>query len=428
MKSKIKSTKGKKVGGKKKKGGGEKKPPQQAPRGDEKPGFVLPEAERAWYAGFGCMVTKTWVDAKLKKHAPLMLEIARTNMQRHWDKVTDAQSKASLLLMLGYSLVYLLEEDAMKEGQKYMVEAMELIRSLGERSAFDIVFGVWPEECYRCWRTSISQADPSERNGEVECLLEMIKLTRRMINAVLKTYADDPKVIEDMERYSHMHYTTELNAIEDLSVSCYCFSEEDTERLLVIFEKRLKEIETVFEREGWDLNRVRAAKASLIGQKCRLYVKQGKLELAMEIAREDSELIDLHISLCLASGRIEEAVKSMEKYLSTFRSNKTMAVEQFGYFLGFVVVELRSLFKELVPKYPHVLWAASSAGFVELSKEENKTLRCQLEAKKALYCVNCSKEMTKVYRCSRCELATYCGTTCQKEAWKEHKKICKKRE
>ena len=120
----------------------------------------------------------------------------------------------------------------------------------------------------------------------------------------------------------------------------------------------------------------------------------------------------------------------MEKIFSADRSEgkKPLAVEGFRYFVQFVPKESESLFRELIPKYPHVLWAASSAGFLELSKEENKDLRSQLETKKGLYCVNCNKEMTKIYRCSRCNVATYCGSACQKEAWKEHKKICKKRE
>jgi hypothetical protein len=185
------------------------------------------------------------------------------------------------------------------------------------------------------------------------------------------------------------------------------------------------------------LNPTRPAKAIHLEIKCGLYVKQGKLELAVELAREALEEEDpnrslhhLHAELCLKAGQIEEGLKSMEKFFSMLRSDgkKTMAVAQFGDFPYLVPVESQSLFMELLPQYPHGLWAASSADFVELSDEEKKIIRSQLEAKKGLHCVNCSKEMTKIYRCSRCELATYCGTTCQKEAWKEHKKICKKRE
>ena len=124
----------------------------------------------------------------------------------------------------------------------------------------------------------------------------------------------------------------------------------------------------------------------------------------------------------------------MEKLFSFFRSkgNKTRAVDVFRGFLKRVPMESQSLFKslfeELIPQYPHVLWAAIAAGFAKIPVAENKILRSQLETKKGSYCINCSKELTKIYRCSRCNVATYCGSACQKEAWKEHKKICKKRE
>jgi hypothetical protein len=161
------------------------------------------------------------------------------------------------------------------------------------------------------------------------------------------------------------------------------------------------------------------------------------VELALKLVREalgeedpPPVLNHLHADLCVKTGRFEEAFESMEKALLFFRSQgkKAAAVEGFKLLLANVPEELLSWFRELIPQYPHVLWAANAAGFVELLDEEKKALRSQLEAKKGLYCVNCSKEMSKIYRCSRCNVATYCGASCQKEAWKEHKKICKKRE
>jgi tetratricopeptide (TPR) repeat protein len=397
---------------------------------------VLPEAEMGTIPGFGCMVTKPWREAYFKGHLPLMIEIARTNMQRYWDKVTDVQSKASLLLMLGHSLINTFEREAMQEGTKCNLEVLELIRSMGERSTTDIVFGVWPENCVICWQTFLGLLDPSERNGEMEWMLGMVNLTRRMINSVLKRGPGSPGLLRFL---SEAHYkTAELQAIFHLS-SCFdLLSVNDAERWLAIFEKRVEEIETVVEREGWDLKPVRKTKADLIQEKCRLCDRQGKAELAQELIREAMEkekdpdlslsLIDLHAELSLKTGRIEEAFESMEKYFSATRSNKAVSVKQLRYFLQFFPKESQSLFGELVLKYPHVLWATNSAGLVKLSEEENKALRSQLDVKKGLYCVNCSKELKKVYRCSRCDIATYCGTTCQKEAWKDHKKICKKRE
>jgi tetratricopeptide (TPR) repeat protein len=265
----------------------------------------------------------------------------------------------------------------------------------------------------------------------------MINLTRRAINSQLEGFADDADALKVFHFFSTRHYKAELYAISMLSVNFSFLSEEDTERWLAIFGKRVEQIETIYEREGWDLHDVKNAKASLLKSKCELYEKQGKVELALELARKALEEEDenaifscVHAELSLKTGRIEEAFKSMEKRLLSSRSKglKESAAQYFAYCLSLVPEESMPLFKELIPKYPHGLWAANAAGFVELSEEEKKALRSQLEAKMGLYCVNCNKELTKVYRCSRCNVATYCGSTCQKEAWKEHKKICKKRE
>jgi hypothetical protein len=145
MKSK-KSGKGGKPKGKK---GGKKGGKKQ----DRKPGYLIPEAERVLVPGFGFMVTKAWAYALQKDHDALMIEIARTNMQRYWDKVTDVQSKASLLLILGHSLSKSRLQEELQEGFEASIKAMELIASLGVRSLDDIVRGVWPEKCVIGWKS-----------------------------------------------------------------------------------------------------------------------------------------------------------------------------------------------------------------------------------------------------------------------------------
>jgi tetratricopeptide (TPR) repeat protein len=430
---------GKGKSGKSKKGGAKQSAPKnKAAVVFEQLPSVIPKAERGLVPGFGCMVTKAWKDAKMKRHYPLMVEIARTNMHRYWDKVTDVQSRASLLLMLGYSLKNLntMEVDAMKEGKESEKEAMELIKSIEKRSAHDIVYGVWPESCIMGWNGFLEQWDPSERNKEMEWMVEMINLTRKTINSELERVADNHDHMKLLKDFSAMHYGAELSAIHIMS-ECTCLREEDAWRWLAIFGKRIEEIESLPEREGWILKLVKETKGSVLLLKCELCKRQGKVDLALEILREalDEEdpspmLNHLHAELSLETGRIEEAFESLEKILSVFRSSgaKECAVNGIRGFLDLAPDESLSLCRELIPQYPHALWAASSAGFVELSEEEKKALRSKLETKKGLYCVNCEKEMTKIYRCSRCEVATYCGSACQKEAWKEHKKICKKRE
>ncbi len=39
-------------------------------------------------------------------------------------------------------------------------------------------------------------------------------------------------------------------------------------------------------------------------------------------------------------------------------------------------------------------------------------------------CFYCSTVLTKVKRCSRCQIAKYCNAACQTAHWNEHKKEC----
>jgi tetratricopeptide (TPR) repeat protein len=309
------------------------------------------------------MVTKSWAAAKEKKHYPLMVEIARTNMQRYWDKVTDTQSKASLLLMLGYSLIETGELEARKEGYKCNLKAMELIRSMGERSAEEIVYGVWPEACLSGWSKFLEQLDASKRNDQVEWIQEMMNMTRRTINSELERFADNADALKLLHFLSREHYRTELYAISILSVGFSLLSEEDIERWLAIFGKHIEEMETIYEREGWDLQEVTHVKASLLKSKCYLLERQGKVELALELARKALEKDEnaitlnlLHAKLSLKTGRIEEAFKSLEKILLVFRStgSKTAAAQQLDRYLSLVPEDSQLLFRELIPKYPHV--------------------------------------------------------------------------
>jgi len=42
-----------------------------------------------------------------------------------------------------------------------------------------------------------------------------------------------------------------------------------------------------------------------------------------------------------------------------------------------------------------------------------------------LACSNCGKHWTRLLICSVCKFARYCSKECQKENWKEHKKVCR---
>ncbi|KAL3898519.1 MAG: hypothetical protein SGARI_006653, partial [Bacillariaceae sp.] len=41
-------------------------------------------------------------------------------------------------------------------------------------------------------------------------------------------------------------------------------------------------------------------------------------------------------------------------------------------------------------------------------------------------CGNCQSELENILRCSRCHVVFYCNKACQKEHWKQHRRVCKK--
>lgn len=55
----------------------------------------------------------------------------------------------------------------------------------------------------------------------------------------------------------------------------------------------------------------------------------------------------------------------------------------------------------------------------------DKMVSAGVDGKSKKYaCIQCSKELQKIQRCSRCQAAYYCSRECQQQHWKSHKKIC----
>ncbi|KAI1779876.1 hypothetical protein F4818DRAFT_400933 [Hypoxylon cercidicola] len=42
-------------------------------------------------------------------------------------------------------------------------------------------------------------------------------------------------------------------------------------------------------------------------------------------------------------------------------------------------------------------------------------------------CLDCGEKKGDLLRCARCKMARYCNSTCQKNDWSTHKKVCQPR-
>jgi hypothetical protein len=437
MKKKGGKKSGKKKGNQKKNGrggGGSQKLPAGASPGFERLTSVITKAERIFVAGFGNMVTKSWEDARNRDDGALMVEIARRNMEQYGEKVENVQSTASLLFILGYSLLSSGRAEVFEEGLNCQREAFDLIRSEGERNTVELLYGVWPE-CLRNIILLNLNSSPEALKEEIDCIWDFIDLTRHAIDWEMGIVKEDPHFQKLMECVSENHYRTELQIGAEL-LSCESLLSFDIAPSLLAFKQRLEEIEADLKHEGWELDLVEKTKIRVLIFECNLLVMQGQADVALQsieslVKAKVPEACRVHACIHLKEGQIDEAFESLETHYRSFRSrsgcNRDIIVD-FEKIQGYVPEECKSRFNELIPHYPHVLWAAKLVGAVELTKEEKKKLRENLVAKPGGFCVNCDKELTKVYRCSRCNVATYCGSACQKEAWKEHKEICKKRE
>jgi hypothetical protein len=388
------------------------------------------------------MVSRCWAEASLQNDYALMIEVARHQVAAFWNQVpaTDIQSRASLSHILGYSLMTSSDPDVINEGHKCTLGALRLIESIGERSTAEILMGVWPEDCVQGLTSIISTFSLGQLGIQVQEIISWINLTYKTINSEAMM-SDNPVYMQTLRALSIGHRKCEVRALAEMSKWCTVTSglpDEIAETWFDLFGERLEQLEADAKLPSSDddvLLCVKRGKAELFRERSNRYKEQGKLELALEMIEKASKQSDISFDLRRAElnlklGRMEEALNALEKSYSLCRIQalKEFVVRNFGEFRDTVPEESMPQFKEVIPKYPHVLWAANSAGFVELSEEEKKTLFDQLETKKGVYCVNCRVELTKIHKCSGCNVATYCGRTCQKEAWKRHKTVCRKAE
>jgi tetratricopeptide (TPR) repeat protein len=309
-------TNNKKGGGKKKNGKKKPQPQVQLPSaGDRNVKVVLSEEEKGFVPGFGYMMTIEWQKAYFSQQPALMVECARRNMAKYGKSAINVQQKASLLHMLGYSLMASGNEAVAREGWNYTVQALELVRPL-QRSAQDMIMGVWPEECWAMTLSKMIGYSLQEMQMHWISLQALIQKTRIAIDEV---QAEFPQ----LTLISSRHYNVELDMhckILDwfLDNKHYQFAE----KLVPAFEKRQDEVIAAFKVQGWPTQVIEGRKWDFLRSKSRLLEAEGRNTEALAcldqaLANHPTNGPTLHRrSMILAKlGRMDEGLQALEMVL-----------------------------------------------------------------------------------------------------------------
>jgi hypothetical protein len=179
--------------------------------------------------------------------------------------------------------------------------------------------------------------------------------------------------------------------------------------------------------------------AQLLKYKSHLCEEEGNLQEALDIMAEAARLLELnrfddccegHFSRLYAKmGDFERSLDFLEKYCKyQYNSGRTFYTNAF---VRNVHRELQKCGKTLLEcaaekDCPHVLWALKLSG-VELTKELKEKSRAKRDVREKVACFQCKTPLKKIYRCSGCNNALYCGPRCQKKHWRiVHRSGCGK--
>jgi hypothetical protein len=183
-----------------------------------------------------------------------MIETARHQMRIYYNKVpaTDIQSQASLLHMLGYSLMIACDASMLGEGLRLNLGALRLIRAIGKRSTREILMGVWPEDCVQGLTSIISTYSPNELKIEVMLVMNWIYTTREAIETEMERFSDDPGSMKTLETLSKGHLLCQARALGEMAKWCSVVSDDDYKKLFLLFWEHLEELKVVCELGGWE--------------------------------------------------------------------------------------------------------------------------------------------------------------------------------
>jgi hypothetical protein len=404
-----------------------------------------------WYPGVGYFAPKGFAEASANgtrgHNLDLAIDLARRNYNLYYDSVTDPKAKCSISHALGLSLrrkfiatQALDDVSLLQEMYEYEAPALTLLDASitsGRSSQTFSVMDPWFADLdfSRCLVELLHE--PSENS-----MREMMANQTRMfaicvapeIDRILNGHypnSNDRMLLDRSFRLKLEGLITFLRyAIDSKFLN---FANEICPEI----EKFLKVIFSPSGNPlfGWAVH----FKVRFCGLKSHMLEIDGKQDEAEAFidAVIEGQTDPRYVLLWTGKvwwagekGNIEEALKLAEKVCELFhRDNQPPLAVRIICMLQDRLISCG--FADNLPdhvsvdSHPHVMWAMKHAG-VELKKDDNSALKQTIgKTQRTIRCFECKQYLTKIMRCSGCNLAVYCSRECQKKNWKVHRPGCK---
>jgi tetratricopeptide (TPR) repeat protein len=405
----------------------------------KKPSEVLAAAEEEteFVPGLGPMTTKAWAAAYQQENTAKMIEIAETLKKKYWNLVDD-QGKASLMQMLGVALrggselLELMSQDYSQQASNFNSDChCGKVRK-------DLLMGVWPET-HMLYGSMWGEGDPlgpywKKRWDIVEKTLQK---TRGWIDEEM-THPSDPELEKHIQDISTKHFALEMRFLVTI-VRWFTTAQGKNSRAEIFADKALKRYGEIAKRDQSKV--VVSLYVELLTETATYLIKLNEPEdeekaemyinMALQIDPTNAEAHKHRAQALFDKGAYEEGLKSAEILFSSLRkSDKRYQANHYSKAFEMMVNYKGESLREMDGVGPNTLWALKVGGF-QLTPEQSALIKANSGVKQNVRCLNCDVQLAKVYKCSRCNMATYCGMECQKESWKSgnewispHKEVC----
>jgi tetratricopeptide (TPR) repeat protein len=293
-------------------------------------------------------------------------------------------------------------------------------------SAKDTIMGVWPE-CFMLETFINVVVSEREAKENWEWVEKFIRNTRTLIDTELARPSGDPDLEEHIETISAHHYETELRLYIRM---LQWFTQKEMTYGVVFRDKAMKRYNEIVKKDQSKVITVDRYVDLLVDHGTYFFLDKNYekafeiLSRALELCETDPLLHKILGLLYLRRGEIEEGLKSLEIFFSSLREHDSRVETDHWACMWekWAEVVTGKLLSQM-DAGPNTLWALKVAG-ITLTPEQAALVKENTGVKKNVRCLNCDVQLAKVYKCSRCDIATYCGTECQRKGWISHKEVC----